>query len=56
MTRRILTILFPWYVLWRIHQLSDVDLFDNGHTDEWSRGYDRAMYEVRFNLGMERLP
>lgn len=49
--RRVLSIVFPWYVLWRLRQLSDNAVGDDVPQDEWNRGYERAMWEVQINLG-----
>jgi hypothetical protein len=53
--RRILSIVCPWYVLWRIRQLASTRSPDPP-LDEWFRGYERAMWEVRVNIGAEHLP
>lgn len=52
-TRLILSVVFPWYVIWRLRQLSTTPLPDEP-LDEWFRGYERAMSEVRLNLGLEK--
>jgi hypothetical protein len=56
MTRRILSIVFPWYVLWRIKQLATGPGPSDDAYDEWYRGYFRAMWEVRLNLGVPDPP
>lgn len=54
MTRRLLSLICPWYVLWRVRRLAESPLLfplTPEEQDAWDRGYERAMWEVRLNLG-----
>jgi hypothetical protein len=50
--RRILCIICPWYVLWRIQQHVTIAR-TYPPADKWSAGYERAMWEIGLNLGDE---
>lgn len=50
--RLILSVVFPWYIIWRLRQLSTNPA--HPEPDDWFRGYERAMSEVRLNLGLEK--
>jgi len=50
--RLFLSLVCPWYVLWRLGQLASNPA--HPEPDEWFRGYERAMSEIRLNIGLEK--
>lgn len=49
--RRLAILIFPWFALRRLRFL--IEQPDHPEGDEWNRGYQRALYEVALNLGLD---
>lgn len=52
--RIVLSVVAPWYILWRLRQLATNPEPEPQDMDEWDRGYQRAMSEIRLNIGLEK--
>lgn len=53
--RRVLILVFPWFAMRRVRLLATNPEPEPQDADEWDRGYQRAWWEVRLNLGLERV-